>query len=155
MFSPQKPYLPLGTLRDALCYPEAASGYAKDKVLAALAICGMAAFGGRLEEQANWAMRLSPGEQQRMAFVRALLVHPRWPFLDEATSALDEVFFEAVLYTAILEGLEDCALISVAHRTSLARFHGREPFSQDKRKCTAPKSSRGGPGSRPLEGAFA
>ena len=124
LFCPQKPYLPLGTLRDALCYPEAPSSYAKDEVQAALAACGMAQFHGRLEEEANWALQLSPGEQQRMAFVRALLLRPNWLFLDEATSALDEES-EAMLYTAILEGLDGCAVISVAHRSSLARFHGQ------------------------------
>ncbi len=125
LFFPQKPYLPLGTLRDALCYPNTASSYAKDEVKAALGACGMAAFGGRLEEHANWAMQLSPGEQQRMAFVRALLLRPHWLFLDEATSALDEDS-EAMLYTAILESLDGCAVISIAHRRSLARFHDRQ-----------------------------
>ncbi len=125
LFFPQKPYLPLGTLRDAVCYPDAPSSHAKEEVKAALAMSGMAAFAGRLEEQANWALQLSPGEQQRMAFVRALLLRPRWLFLDEATSALDEDS-EAKLYAMIFERLEGCAVISVAHRKSLVRYHDRQ-----------------------------
>ncbi len=125
LFFPQKPYLPLGTLRDAVCYPDAPSNHAKEEVKAALAMAGMAAFAGRLEEQANWALQLSPGEQQRMAFARALLLRPRWLFLDEATSALDEDS-EAMLYAMILGKLEGCGIISVAHRRSLARYHDRQ-----------------------------
>jgi putative ATP-binding cassette transporter len=127
LFLPQKPYLPLGTLEEALCYPDAASSHAKDEVRAALAMCGMAAAGARLKEQANWAMQLSPGEQQRMAFVRALLLRPHWLFFDEATSALDEDS-EAMLYAAILESLRGSAVVSVAHRSSLMRFHDRQIF---------------------------
>ena len=85
----------------------------------------MEAFLGRLEEQANWALQLSPGEQQRLAFARALLLRPSWLFLDEATSALDEDS-EAILYALILETLRGCAVISVAHRRSIARFHDRQ-----------------------------
>ncbi len=61
----------------------------------------------------------------RMAFVRALLLRPRWLFLDEATSALDEDS-EAMLYAMIFERLEGCAVISVAHRKSLVRYHDRQ-----------------------------
>ncbi len=124
LFFPQKPYLPLGTLRDAVCYPDAPSSHTKEAVRLALTQCGMAAFAARLDEEANWALKLSPGEQQRMAFVRALLIRPQWLFLDEATSALDEDS-EAMLYAAILETLRGCAVMSVAHRRSLARFHDR------------------------------
>jgi putative ATP-binding cassette transporter len=122
LFLPQSPYLPLGSLRDAVCYPDSPSCHAKDEVKEALSICGLQAYTGRLEEEANWALKLSPGEQQRVAFARVLLSRPRWLFLDEATSALDEDS-EAVLYATIFERLPGCAVISVAHRRSLARFH--------------------------------
>ena len=125
LFFPQKPYLPLGTLRDAVCYPDAPSSHAKEEVKAALAMSGMADFASRLEEKANWALQLSPGEQQRIAFARALLLRPRWLFLDEATSALDEDS-EAMLYAMIFENLGGCAVISVAHRKSLVRYHDRQ-----------------------------
>lgn len=125
LFLPQKPYLPLGSLRDAICYPDAPSRHAKDDVKEALAMSGLQAFTPRLEEEANWALQLSPGEQQRVAFARALLSRPSWLFLDEATSALDEDS-EVSLYTMIFEHLPDCAVISVAHRRSLARFHDRQ-----------------------------
>jgi vitamin B12/bleomycin/antimicrobial peptide transport system ATP-binding/permease protein len=125
LFLPQRPYLPLGSLRDALCYPDSPSRHGKDEVKEALATAGLQAFTRRLDEEANWALQLSPGEQQRVAFARALLSRPSWLFLDEATSALDEDS-EAMLYSTIFERLPRCAVISVAHRGSLARFHDRQ-----------------------------
>src|SRR5215469_1287289 len=125
LFLPQKLYLPLGTLRDALSYPDPAGKHSERNVKAALASCGLASLARRLEEKENWALQLSLGEQQRIAFARALLLRPQWLFLDEATSALDEEA-EAVLYGLILESMKYCSIISVAHRSSLARFHGHQ-----------------------------
>ncbi|OWW21914.1 hypothetical protein AYR66_22890 [Noviherbaspirillum denitrificans] len=76
-----------------------------------------------LDETDNWSQRLSPGEQQRLAFVRALLMRPDVLFLDEATSALDPDS-EATLYEAVLRELPDAALISIAHREAVAKYHG-------------------------------
>jgi putative ATP-binding cassette transporter len=123
LFLPQKPYLPLGTLRDTLCYPGTPGQHSERTVRAALTSCGLSAFTRQLDEKENWALQLSLGEQQRIAFARALLLCPQWLFLDEATSALDEEA-EASLYTLMLESIRNCSIVSVAHRSSLARFHG-------------------------------
>jgi putative ATP-binding cassette transporter len=56
----------------------------------ALEACRLPHLSDKLDENGNWAMALSPGEQQRLAFARALLFRPNWLFLDEASSALDE-----------------------------------------------------------------
>jgi vitamin B12/bleomycin/antimicrobial peptide transport system ATP-binding/permease protein len=122
LFFPQRPYLPLGSLSDAIRYPDSSSDHAKDNVEAALVMCGLGALASKLGEEDNWSLKLSPGEQQRLAFARALLLRPHWLFLDEATSALDEES-EAALYELILERIQNCAVVSVAHRKSLARFH--------------------------------
>ncbi|MGA7326294.1 MAG: ABC transporter ATP-binding protein/permease [Rhodomicrobium sp.] len=124
MFLPQKPYLPLGPLRNVVCYPDAASVHSEEEIRSVLSVTGLGAFIGRLDEGANWALHLSPGEQQRIAFARALLLRPHWLFLDEATCALDEDS-EAELYALVLERIRHCAIISVAHRKSLAHFHDR------------------------------
>ena len=58
---------------------------------------GLPELAARLDEAAHWAQPLSPGEQQRIAFARALVQKPDWLFLDEATSAVDEET-EATLY---------------------------------------------------------
>ena len=78
----------------------------------------------RLDEEAAWDRRLSPGEQQRLAFARALLNAPRWLFLDEATAALDEATGTA-LYALLLERLPGSAVVSIAHDDSVAAFHRR------------------------------
>ncbi len=77
-----------------------------------------------LHESTRWGHRLSPGEQQRLAFARALLYRPDILFMDEATSALDEAA-EARLYSMLCEELPACTLVSVAHRRTLERFHDR------------------------------
>jgi vitamin B12/bleomycin/antimicrobial peptide transport system ATP-binding/permease protein len=122
LFCPQKPYLPLGTFRDLVSYPGAPGAYGDKAIRAAVSKCGLDGFVGRLDENANWTLQLSPGEQQRVAFARALLQRPDWLFLDEATSALDEEA-ESNLYTLIIQELAGCAIVSVAHRKNLDRFH--------------------------------
>src|SRR5438309_1789453 len=91
----------------------------------ALAAVELPELAGRLDEAEHWALRLSPGEQQRIAFARALVQKPDWLFLDEATSALDEAT-EARLYRLLRERLPDVALFSVGHRGTLRPFHARE-----------------------------
>ena len=123
LFCPQKPYLPLGSLREAVQYPESGGAYKDAHIKEALALCGLEEFRGRLDDAENWAIKLSIGEQQRLAFARALLMKPQWLFFDEATSALDEES-EFRLY-GLVAGMAGCALISVAHRKTLSAFHDR------------------------------
>jgi putative ATP-binding cassette transporter len=75
-----------------------------------------------LEEEANWAQRLSIGEQQRLAFARVLLARPEIVFLDEATSALDEAA-EVSLYRLLREAPWKPTIVSVGHHGTLRRFH--------------------------------
>jgi putative ATP-binding cassette transporter len=124
LFLPQRPYLPIGSLRHVVAYPRAASGYSDAEIGEALIACDLPHLAGRLGEVQNWSMQLSPGEQQRIAFARALLHQPAWLFLDEATSALDEPT-EARLYRLIAERLKKTTMMSIGHRPTLAAFHRR------------------------------
>jgi vitamin B12/bleomycin/antimicrobial peptide transport system ATP-binding/permease protein len=124
MFLPQRPYIPIGTLRDAVAYPTAAHGFSDADIKAALIDCQLPGLVDRLDESEHWGQRLSIGEQQRVAFARALLNRPDWLFLDEATSALDEAM-EKHLYTLMRERLTTTTLVSIAHRPSVAVFHAR------------------------------
>jgi putative ATP-binding cassette transporter len=125
LFLPQKPYLPIGTLREVVSYPNL-PGAVEDAVLReTLEAVGLPEMAGRLDESAHWALRLSPGEQQRIAFARALVQKPDWLFLDEATSAVDEAG-EARLYTLLRDRLPNTTLLSVGHRSSLRPFHTRQ-----------------------------
>lgn len=125
LFLPQKPYVPIAPLRAAVAYPDAPETYGDERIRAALEDCGLHDLAGRLDEEQHWAQLLSGGEQQRLAFARALLIQPRWLFMDEATSSLDEPS-EAALYRLMVERLPGTALVSIAHRPTLAAFHDRK-----------------------------
>lgn len=124
LFLPQKPYLIIGTLRDQLSYPATAGTYPDEQLERVLADCGLSALAGRLDEEAHWAQQLSGGEQQRIAFARALLQKPDWLFMDEATASLDEAS-EARIYTLLREQLPDTTVVSIGHRSTLIPLHQR------------------------------
>ncbi|MEW5864548.1 MAG: ABC transporter ATP-binding protein/permease [Pseudomonadota bacterium] len=124
LFLPQKPYLPIGTLKHAACYPADAAQISDDEVREALAAVGLAHLAGELAREENWAQVLSGGEQQRLAFARALLNRPDWLFLDEATSALPEEAGES-LYRLLRERLPRTTFVSIGHRASLAALHAK------------------------------
>jgi vitamin B12/bleomycin/antimicrobial peptide transport system ATP-binding/permease protein len=122
LFLPQRPYLPLGTLADALVYPRAAAELPRERLVEALRAVGLAHLVDRLAEEGNWAQRLSIGEQQRLAFARVLLARPEIVFLDEATSALDEAA-EMSLYRLLREAPWRPTIVSVGHHGTLQRIH--------------------------------
>jgi vitamin B12/bleomycin/antimicrobial peptide transport system ATP-binding/permease protein len=124
LFLPQRPYLPIGALRDVVSYPMAARGLDDGTLRDALEVVGLTELAARLDEAAHWALRLSPGEQQRIAFARALVQKPQWLFLDEATSAVDDAT-EARLYRLVRERLAETTLFSIGHRPTLYPFHTR------------------------------
>jgi len=124
LFLPQKPYLPIGTLKHAVCYPGDHRVIGDAEVRDALQAVGLGALAGELERRESWAQVLSGGEQQRLAFARALLTHPDWLFLDEATSSLPDED-QAALYRLLGVRLPGTTLVSIGHRASLAGFHER------------------------------
>lgn len=125
MFLPQRPYLPLGTLAAALCYPLAPDAFAPEALRAALLRCNLGHLGARLGEAQRWDRVLSLGEQQRLGFARVLLHRPRWIFMDEATSALDETN-QGAMFALLAEELPAAAVLSIGHRPGLDRHHDRE-----------------------------
>jgi putative ATP-binding cassette transporter len=122
LFLPQKSYLPIGSLRAAVCYPAALNVYKELAIKHYFELCQIKHLIPLLEEIDDWSQRLSPGEQQRISFVRVLLTRPDVLFLDEATSALDSET-EEHLYNLILQELPEVALISIAHRETVAKYH--------------------------------
>jgi vitamin B12/bleomycin/antimicrobial peptide transport system ATP-binding/permease protein len=122
LFLPQRPYLPLGTLADALVYPRSAGELPRDRLVEALRAVGLPQLVDRLDEDGNWAQRLSIGEQQRLAFARVLLARPELVFLDEATSALDEAA-EMSLYRLLREAPWRPTIVSIGHHGTLQRLH--------------------------------
>lgn len=122
LFLPQRSYLPIGSLRSAINYPSGVDAYTDKAIQHYLNLCRLPHLMDWLDVQDNWSQRLSPGEQQRLAFVRALLNKPDVLFLDEASSALDEDT-EKTMYELILAELPDAAIISIAHRPIVAKYH--------------------------------
>ncbi|MBV9860999.1 MAG: ABC transporter ATP-binding protein/permease [Alphaproteobacteria bacterium] len=122
LFLPQRPYLPLGTLEEALLYPGRSEPPSRAELEQTLLAVGLEHLAGNLDQDGNWAQRLSGGEQQRLAFARALLLRPEIVFLDEATSALDEAA-EAALYRLLRDAPWRPTIVSVGHRASLHGLH--------------------------------
>jgi putative ATP-binding cassette transporter len=129
MILPQKPYFPIGTLADAITYPEPSGTYSREQMVRVLQLVGMPELAMRLDEYGHWNMMMSGGEQQRLGIARALLFNPEYLFFDEATASMDEPS-ELELYTMLSEEMKDSAIISIGHRSSLAQFHDRTLFAE-------------------------
>ena len=114
LFVPQRPYFPLGTLRQAVAYPAEAAGFSNAEMIEALQEVGLGHLVGALDETVIWSQRLSGGEQQRLAIARAVLSRPDWLFLDEATSALDPQS-KLAMQALLAARLPDTTCISISH----------------------------------------
>ncbi|MGE3664375.1 MAG: ABC transporter ATP-binding protein/permease, partial [Pseudonocardia sp.] len=125
LFLPQQPYLPLGTLRAALAYPDPAGKLDDEAARAMLRDVALPHLVDRLDEERDWARTLSPGEQQRLGFGRVLLTEPTVLFLDEASSALDEGM-ERTMYDLVRDRLPETTIVSVGHRSTLEAMHDQQ-----------------------------
>lgn len=123
-FLPQRPYLPLGTLRNAVVYPSPPDAFSDVEVRQALQRCDLGTLVAKLDKVDRWDKELSLGEQERLAFVRLLLHKPSWVFLDEATAALDEDSQRRVM-SLFNEELKNTTVLSIGHRPDLAAYHTR------------------------------
>ncbi len=124
LFLPQRAYVPLGSLRHIVCYPDPPELHSRHDIQQALVDAGLPELADHLDDDENWAQRLSGGEQERLALARALLTKPDWLFLDEATASLDPAA-EVHLYRTLKEHLPGTTVVSIAHRPSVATFHAR------------------------------
>ena len=137
LFLPQKPYLPLGTLKAVLCYPGSAELISDAAALEILNACMLGHLKERLHESTNWSIALSGGEQQRVGFARILTNGPDWIFLDEATSSLDEDT-ERRLYALLSERLPDATVISITHRPEVEAFYTRRLHVEPEQQALSP-----------------
>lgn len=121
---PQRPYLPEGSLRDAITFPRTFSANEDARIAALLTEVGLSTLADRLDEHAHWQQKLSLGEQQRLTVVRSILFEPDWLLLDEATASLDEPA-ERMVYALLREQLPRATIVSVGHRSTLRALHHR------------------------------
>jgi putative ATP-binding cassette transporter len=124
-FLPQRPYMPLGTLRQVLSYPDAGEIHTDQILQEALTRCGLRRLMPRLDDEEKWDKVLSGGEQQRIGFARLLVLQPDIIIMDEATAALDAESQDSMMELFRKE-LERATLISVGHRTELEEYHERK-----------------------------
>ncbi|MCR4771290.1 MAG: ABC transporter ATP-binding protein/permease [Oscillospiraceae bacterium] len=126
---PQKPYFPVGSLAEAVTYPQPEGTYTEEQIKEALIAVGLPYMVHRISEIGHWNMMLSGGEQQRVAIARAMLYNPDYIFFDEATASMDEPS-EQELYTMMLDKMKDTTIVSIGHRSSLQKFHDRTIFAE-------------------------
>ena len=126
VFIPQRPYFPEGSLRNALSYPNSVDTFTDEQMQQALVQALLPNLCSQLDQVGQWSQQLSGGEAQRLAMARVFLKQPSWVFADEATSALDEAS-EKLIYERLLQMVmrQRGALVSVAHRPSVAAYHQR------------------------------
>ena len=121
---PQRPYFPLGTLRQAIAYPVPAERVTDGELRDALAAVHLDHLAPRLDEEAEWGVMLSGGEQQRIAFARALIRRPAVLLFDEPVSTLDDGAGRE-LYRMLLDRLPQTIVLSIDRREVLRDFHAR------------------------------
>jgi putative ATP-binding cassette transporter len=124
LFLPQRPYIPVGSLRAALSFPAHEGAFRDEELCAVLRLVGLDHLESQLDASDHWDQKLSPHEEQRVGLVRVFLHEPDWVFLDKATSALDQDM-EKNVYALLAERLPRTTVVSVAHRPEVADYHHR------------------------------
>lgn len=123
LFLPARPYFPLGTLRDAVSYPDEAGRWSDPAIEAALKAVGLPRLAACLDEVERWDKRLPPDEQQLLAFARAVLHQPAWIVMDDAASGLDPAQTRRVFQA--LDTLPGLGVVSLGRTEDLAGFFQR------------------------------
>ena len=124
MFVPRHPYVPLGTLREALAYPLHETAYADEQIIAALQSAGLNRLSSSLDRIARWDRELTEDEQQCLVFTRLLLCKPSWVVIDQALYALEDDAHQRMI-SLIQDGLKDAAVINIGRSEAKNLFFKR------------------------------
>jgi len=139
MFLPRgTPYLPTGTLREALCYPVGSEDFDDGDVRRALDRIGLARLAPLLDETRRWDRDLNVDEQLGLAYARVLLHAPAWLIIDDGLGGLDSDTLARVvdIFTHELAG---CAILHIGQAGSARdALFGRELLLERVEQAAAP-----------------
>jgi len=119
-----RPYLPVGALGEAVCYPLTLGVCVPDDINSALRRVGLGDWVGHLAVEGDWERVLSAAQQQRLSFARMLLHRPDWIFLAEATNALD-VAAQREMAALLVAELPSAAVVAVGRAEVFDGFFQR------------------------------
>lgn len=124
-FVPPRPYLPVGTLRQAICYPMSVSDVNQTELEEKLDAVGLSELREELDNQCeSWDSTFSREQQQRLGAVRLLLQQPKWILLQESFDSLDSDGEIAIL-RLICQELPKSAILTITHESRAEAFHQR------------------------------
>jgi len=123
-FMPQRPYMPLGTLCEAICYPTSPNACDVETIHDALRRTELDTLIPRLAERDSWEQSLPTEVLQRIGFARLLIHRPRWIFLEEASSALD-ADARAAMMRLLCDAVPKAAIVTFSQDPALRAFHHR------------------------------
>ena len=125
LFMPPRPHLPIGTLRDAICFPLSRRVYPQKQLEQALRLVGLESLIDQLDKKDHWINTLARGEQQLLGMVRLLLNRPQWIFLQESFDSLDP-HEEERMVRLIREQLPEATVLTISHNPEIGSFHSRQ-----------------------------
>ncbi len=120
-FVPQKPYMPISTLREVLIYPTNIK-ISNLKIKNLLKLLHLKYLFKSLDCKQDWSVILSPGEQQRIAIIRLLIHKPKWIVMDEPTSSLDKNL-QNIVFNLLNQYLVNSTILTFAHNEDLAKYN--------------------------------
>lgn len=123
-FMPHRPYVPLGTLRDAICYPTDPSTCEDGAIRGALARVGLDDLATRLDDHDTWENVLPAADLQRLGFARLLIHRPRWIFLQDATDSLSPAN-EVAMMRLLHDAFPKAAIITIGQPSILGGLYRR------------------------------
>ncbi|MDD5754804.1 MAG: hypothetical protein PHN45_08645 [Methylococcales bacterium] len=124
-FVPPRPYLPMGTLRAAICYPLPVSDVNQMELQEKLEAVGLNELSENLDNSDSWDTALSREQQQRLGAVRLLLQQPKWILLQQAFDSLDSDE-EIAIMRLICQELPKSAILTITHESRAEAFHQRK-----------------------------
>jgi putative ATP-binding cassette transporter len=120
-----RPYLPTGSLYEAICYPKATNVFKRSDLEKLLKRIGLNDLIKQLEQIESWDKLLSREQQQRLGLVRVLLYQPKWIFIQEALDSLTPEG-ETQMLELLDKELPNVTIISITNQPMAEAFHQRK-----------------------------